>query len=75
MKLIKTGSNTTELQLHNGITVLFSYNTPVACEDSFGNIYRTNKKFSSTTSRHISAFTRGCISEERDQSYFDELVK
>lgn len=74
MKLIKTGSNTTELQLNNGITVLFSYNTPVACIDSFGNIYKTNKKFSSTTSKHINAFA-GKTAEEKDQAYFDELVK
>jgi uncharacterized protein (UPF0371 family) len=83
----------TELHLNNGTVVLFSYETPVAAAlyeeqlDSKGNKYavhryiKTSKKWSPTTSRHISKW----ISEnyrfmprynkEVDQSVLDELVK
>jgi hypothetical protein len=73
MKLIKTGSNTTELTLNNGTVVLFSYNTPVACVDAEQNAYKTNKKFSVTTSKHINQFVPS-FAEFKDQAFFDALV-
>ncbi len=56
MKLIPLGSNKNEVDLGNGIKVLFSYQTPVA----FSKLtpeglvrYKTSEYFSRTTSKHI----------------------
>ena len=57
MKLSPVGSNQTELTI-NGITVLFSYQTPVAILGLGGN-YKTDKYYSKTTSRHINSFFKG----------------
>ena len=73
MKLIKTGSNTTELTLNSGTVVLFSYNTPVAARDSIGNTFHTSTKYSVTTSKHINAFA-GKSAEEKDQAFFNAMV-
>lgn len=60
MKLIQVGSNQTELQfIKDGMIykVLFSYETPVAFKaigiNGLSQSWRTDKKFSVTTSRHI----------------------
>ena len=51
-----TGKNTTEINLHN-MTLLLSYNTPVAWFDGSVNIlWVTEKKWSKTTSKHINKF-------------------
>jgi len=44
-------SNMTRLR-KNGVEILFSYETPVAGYDEHG-AFKTDTKFSSTTSRHI----------------------
>ena len=68
MKLRPVGSNQTELTI-NGITILFSYETPVIVKfdyehgvrkeyksnDAF-EVYVTNKKHSVTTSKHINKY-------------------
>ena len=74
MKFIQIASNMTELTLENGIRVLFSYSTPVACE-SVGKRYRTDKKWSQTTSRHINAWLGGAEAEEVPQEFFENLLK
>jgi len=51
------GSNMTELEM-NGIKVLYSYETPVAGFDSAG-AFRTDTKYSVTTSRHINKYLGG----------------
>ena len=48
------GSNMTEVQ-HGDLTVLYSYETPVAFLSSQGG-YRTEKKWSVTTAKHIGKF-------------------
>ena len=71
MKLKQLGSNQTELVLNDGTQVLFSYETPVACWID-GQFYRTDRKWSQTTSRHINKWAHCAVS--KPQSFFDELV-
>ena len=74
LKLKPIGSNMTEVCTDKAV-VLFSYRTPVACmmQDG-GGFYRTSKKWSVTTSRHINKWLEGAKAEERDQTFFDSLV-
>ena len=45
----------------DGLLILVSYQTPVAVLDQrTGELYETTKKWSSTTSRHISKFKKFC---------------
>ena len=55
MKLNPVGSNQTEVELGNGITVLFSYKTPVAAFVPGQGALCTRTKYSRTTSKHINA--------------------
>jgi hypothetical protein len=74
MKLRVLGSNQTEVET-KGFTVLFSYNTPVACCDNSGKgFFKTSKKWSKTTSKHINLWLNGAKATEKDQSFFDSLV-
>ena len=72
MKLTPIQSNMTELTLNNGVQVLFSYQTPVACWID-GQFYKTEKKWSNTTTRHINKWTDCAVT--KPQSYFDELTQ
>lgn len=74
MKLAKLGNNETEVQINNDVTVFFSYNTPVAAHISGEGYYRTSKKWSVTTSKHINKWIDG-PAVERDQSFFDTLAE
>jgi len=71
MQLNNIGSNKTELHL-NGANILFSYNIPVACWID-GQFYKTNKKWSQTTSKHINSWVH--LAVEKDQEFFDNLIK
>jgi hypothetical protein len=53
--------------------VLFSYRTPVAAWVD-GMAYRTEKRWSVTTSRHINKWLDGTEAREMPQSFFDALV-
>lgn len=55
MELNSIGKNQTELVFKNGVTILFSYSTPVAYfyDNNYG---KTSTKFSTTTTKHINAF-------------------
>lgn len=86
MKIKPIASNMTELVLDNGCKVLFSYETPVACykydtEKSAYQFYRTTKKWSVTTSKHINKWNNMFLGvsfsqwNEMPQDYFDNLVK
>ncbi len=81
MNLILVGPKQTELQFRNDsgfCRVLFSYETPVAAVVN-GICYRTNKKWSNTTSRHIAKWFGGhmsaMVAQEMEQSFFDNLIK
>lgn len=55
--------------------VLFSYSTPVASFDkSKYQFYKTNKKWSKTTTRHINKWIDGVQAIEQPQTYFDNLL-
>ena len=55
--------------------VLFSYSTPVACYDKHTyDYYRTAKKWSMTTTRHINKWLDGVKAIEQPQDYFDNLL-
>ena len=58
MRVIPNGSNQTILE-GKGCRVLYSYETPVALEAPNGKYYRTDHKWSMTTSKHINKFI-GC---------------
>lgn len=72
MKVKAIGSNRTEVHTNRGI-VLVSYETPVAALYD-GEFYRTAKRWSVTTTRHINAWLDGREAQERDQAWFDELI-
>ena len=67
------GSNQTEIN-KNGIKVLFSYNTPVAALTPEGGLAST-KKYSTTTSKHISAAIKrwGVDRVDVEQEAIDKL--
>ena len=73
MQLRPIASNMTQLDLADGTSVLFSYSTPVACLTDNG-YYRTAKKWSVTTSRHINKWLDGVLAKEQPQEFFNELV-
>lgn len=77
MNLTPIASNMTEIRVNRSLRVLFSYKTPVACEWTNGDVYeffRTSKKWSNTTSRHINKWLGGNAAKFQDQEYFDKLV-
>lgn len=84
LKPIKQNMN--ELVLDNGkedVRVLFSYSTPVAAVifiDGLAQAVKTDKKWSNTTTRHISEWAKTFPSylnnwDVRPQDFFDGLVK
>jgi len=79
MKLNPIASNMTELELNDGSRVLFSYATPVAHYKPSEFLYRTDKKWSNTTSRHIRKWDIAKWSDvpytNQPQEYFDNLVE
>lgn len=76
MKLRNLGPNQTQLHLtYEGLeyVVLFSYDTPVAALIG-PTYYRTSKKHSVTTSRHINKWLGTVKAEEKPQEFFDNLI-
>jgi hypothetical protein len=82
VKLKQVGSNMTEIELsetesHVNRRVLYSYGTPVAFAETGpeGRIYyRTEERYSVTTSRHINKWLPKEQAIERPQAFFDALV-
>ncbi len=76
MNINPIGANQTELTVANGgdkTTILFSYKTPVAANIS-GKFYKTEQKWSRTTSKHISRWLGDVAAEIKPQSFFDNLA-
>lgn len=75
LKPIKQNMNEVET---NGLRLLFSYKTPVAVlikEGDSWHQYKTDKKWSVTTSRHINQWNPlGGEYGLKPQEYFDKLV-
>jgi hypothetical protein len=72
MKLNPIASNMTQITLNDGTQVLFSYQTPVASWKD-GQFYKTDKKWSNTTTRHINKWADCAIT--KPQAYFDGLTQ
>jgi len=72
MKLKPIGSNMTELNI-NGVSVLFSYSTPVAGWDDKG-AFRTDKHYSSTTTKHINKYLGKGTGRLVSQEFINNLV-
>lgn len=72
MKLDQIAPNQTTLTTNSAV-VFFSYNTPVAAIVD-GTTYRTEQKFSATTSKHINAWA-GKNAPTKPQAFFENLVK
>jgi hypothetical protein len=74
MRIQNIGSNMTEVTTDKYV-VLVSYSTPVAYKDkSNGRCYRSSKKWSSTTSKHINKWLDGRKAEEVEQSVLDSIM-
>lgn len=72
MKLIDLGTHQRELAV-GGKLILFSYQTPVAAYID-GKYYRTQEKYSVTTSSHINKWLGDNEAESKPQSFFDECA-
>ena len=66
-------SNMTELELDDGTTVLFSYETPVACSTVNG-WFKTEQWYSRTTPKHVNKWLEGVKAQVKPQSFFATLV-
>lgn len=75
-KLSPVGSNQTEIEHDNGVTVLFSYSTPVAAFVPGKGALVTNHHYSTTTSRHINKAVErwGATRHEVDQGVIDQYA-
>ncbi len=79
MNLTPIKANMTELEIVPGLFVLFSYKTPVAAIRTVTlTAYQTEKKWSRTTSRHITQWL-GMHPEVfgatyKPQEFFDNLI-
>lgn len=74
MKLKKLKANQTEIHLDNGAVVFFSYNTLVAAQLEQGGFVKTDKKWSTTTSKHINQWLAGANAKPVPQSELDKMV-
>ena len=76
MKLKPIAANQNEVELSSGVTVFFSYKTPVAAHVPGEGYFKTDCRWSRTTSKHIGQFIArngGSKATERPQSWFDSL--
>jgi hypothetical protein len=63
----------TELELDDGTTILFSYETPVACSTVNG-WFKTEQWYSRTTTKHVNKWLEGIKAQVKPQSFFATLV-
>lgn len=75
-KLNPVGSNQTEVERADGVTVLYSYRTPVAAFVPGKGALVTNHYFSVTTSRHVNKAVErwGATRVEVDQGVIDSYA-
>lgn len=75
MRIQSLSANQTVVELSSGCQVFFSYETPVAAKFD-GVSYKTDRKYSTTTTRHVNAWlgndnTNAVV---KPQSWFDNLA-
>lgn len=75
MKLKNLGPNCNLVIMSNGAEFLFSYETCVAVTTGNGKTYKTSKKWSKTTSKHINMYLNSTEAQEIDQSFLDTMEK
>lgn len=74
LRLNNIGTNKTELQIGD-ITILFSYNTPVAALVPDIGWIKTDKKYSKTTTKHINSWLGDKLNVNVvPQAYIDSLL-
>jgi hypothetical protein len=73
MKIKLLAANQTEVVTKLG-TVFVSYQTPVAICMNDDTCYRTEHKWSVTTTRHINKWLDGRECGTKPQSFFDEVL-
>jgi hypothetical protein len=75
MRLKPLGANQTTVTTNAGLSILFSYETPVACIEN-GTAYKTDKHWSKTTSKHINQWLKEYNEVNvKPQTAFDNLLK
>ena len=77
MKLTAIGSNQTEIETENGVTVLYSYSTPVAAFVPGKGGLCSNRFYSRTTSKHIGLALKrwGATRIDVDQGVIDQYAQ
>ena len=73
MRVYSIGANMIEVDFFD-MTILISYETPVACFNCGQGHMKTSKKHSNTTSRHIKKWLDGAEAKEMPQEFFDGLM-
>ena len=73
MYLNNISKNVSEIKNRKG-TILFSYNTPVAVITSEGYVLKTDRKYSKTTSKHITQWLGSLKAEEVTQENINKYV-
>jgi len=73
MHLNNISKNVSEIKNSKG-TILFSYNTPVAVITQDGNVLRTDRKYSKTTSKHINQWLGSLDAKEVTQEDINKYV-
>ena len=72
MTLNPIRANMTELRI-DCMVILFSYKTPVAAQTPEG-LFRTARRWSNTTTRHINQWLDDGYAQEKPQEFFDSLI-
>ena len=73
MQLRQVGSNQSKISFADGREVFFSYETPVAAFIPDLGYVKTSQKWSRTTSRHISNYSKA-YAHEYPQTFFNLLL-
>ena len=75
MKLERVrNTSATVVTLADGIEVLYSYSTPVACRFESCVAWKTGEKYSRTTTRHVNEWVDGDAIEV-DQGWIDGVAE
>tara|TARA_R110002124_G_scaffold244816_1_gene409914 strand:- start:284 stop:508 length:225 start_codon:yes stop_codon:yes gene_type:complete len=72
MKIKTIGSNMKELETGK-VSIMFSYETPVAGWDDEG-AFKTATHYSATTTRHINKYLDGAPARSVEQSYINSIA-
>lgn len=75
MRIVERTNNTTVISFANKLEVLFSYDTPVAGVMPSGQVFKTDKKWSVTTSKHIKEYLDGRNASNLSQDDINNIVE